>query len=92
MALVDLEGSQIYGAMRNTIEVSGGSAANTAAGIAALGGRAGYIGNVAADELGEIFVHDMSVLGVELGTTWRTRRGGSAMTASPRPFPRSRDA
>jgi sugar/nucleoside kinase (ribokinase family) len=67
MALVDLDrSSQIYAAMRNTIEVSGGSAANTAAGIAALGGRVGFIGNVADDELGKVFVHDMSVLGVEL--------------------------
>lgn len=68
MALVDLErASSIYGKMRNTVEVSGGSAANTAAGLAALGGRAGYIGNVAADELGKVFVHDITVLGVELG-------------------------
>jgi sugar/nucleoside kinase (ribokinase family) len=68
MALVDLErASQIYSQMRNAVEVSGGSAANTAAGLAALGGKAGYIGNVAADKLGEVFVHDMSVLGVELG-------------------------
>ncbi len=69
MALVDLpRAAQIYGGMQNTIEVSGGSAANTTAGVAALGGRAGYIGKVAPDELGEIFVHDMSVLGVELGS------------------------
>ncbi len=69
MALVDLpSAAQIYGGMQNTIEVSGGSAANTTAGVAALGGRAGYIGKVAPDELGEIFVHDMSVLGVELGS------------------------
>jgi sugar/nucleoside kinase (ribokinase family) len=68
MALVDLpRAAEIYGGMQNTIEVSGGSAANTTAGVAALGGRAGYIGKVAADELGEIFVHDMTVLGVELG-------------------------
>lgn len=68
MALVDLErASDIYSRMRNAVEVSGGSAANTAAGLAALGGRAGYIGNVADDELGEVFVHDMSALGVELG-------------------------
>lgn len=67
MALVDLDkAAGIYGSMKNTIEASGGSAANTAAGIAALGGRAGYIGKVAGDSLGEVFVHDMSVLGVEL--------------------------
>jgi sugar/nucleoside kinase (ribokinase family) len=68
MALVDLQtASQIYNSMRNTIEVSGGSSANTAAGVAALGGSAGYIGKVAADELGRLFVHDISVLGVEFG-------------------------
>jgi sugar/nucleoside kinase (ribokinase family) len=68
MALVDLErAAGIYGSMKSTIEVSGGSSANTAAGIAALGGKAGYIGKVADDALGEVFAHDMSVLGVELG-------------------------
>jgi sugar/nucleoside kinase (ribokinase family) len=67
MALVDSDAAlEIYGSMRETIEVSGGSAANTAAGVAALGGAAGYIGNVAEDELGKFFVQDMSVLGVEL--------------------------
>ena len=76
MALVDLaRAAQIYAGMQSTIEVSGGSAANTTAGVAALGGRAGYIGKVAADELGEIFVHDMSVLGVELGE--RVRDGAT---------------
>jgi sugar/nucleoside kinase (ribokinase family) len=79
MALVDLDrASGIYSSMRNGIEVSGGSAANTAAGVAALGGTVGYIGNVAEDALGEIFVHDMSVLGVELGTGIRRPAPGSA--------------
>jgi sugar/nucleoside kinase (ribokinase family) len=72
MALVDLErANRIYSSMRDGIEVSGGSAANTAAGVAALGGTVGYIGNVADDDLGEIFVHDISVLGVELGAGMR---------------------
>ena len=75
MALVDLAtAGQIYWKMRNTVEVSGGSAANTAAGVAALGGRAGYIGNVADDELGKVFVHDMTVLGVELGAGLSEKR------------------
>ena len=78
MALVDLDrAGEIYGHMRNTIEVSGGSAANTAAGIAALGGRAGFIGNVADDELGEVFVHDIGVLGVELAESMRRPAGGA---------------
>jgi sugar/nucleoside kinase (ribokinase family) len=76
MALVDSQAAlDIYGSMRETIEVSGGSAANTAAGVAALGGSAGYIGNVADDELGNFFVHDMSVLGVNLS---RYMRAGAA--------------
>ena len=69
--------------MRNTIEVSGGSAANTTAGVAALGGRAGYIGKVADDELGEVFVHDMSVLGVELGSRV-AEQGSRRLHAAPR--------
>ena len=78
MELVDLDrSSHIYGAMRNTIEVSGGSAANTAAGIATLGGRVGFVGNVAHDELGEVFVHDISVLGVELAKSMTHDAGGS---------------
>jgi sugar/nucleoside kinase (ribokinase family) len=86
MALVDLErASHIYSYMRNTVEESGGSAANTAAGIAALGGRAGYVGSVAADEFGKVFVHDMSVLGVELGAavTAEAGRGSRGRDDSP---------
>lgn len=65
MALVDLERSAaIYGSMGPGTEVSGGSAANTAAGVAALGGRAGFLGKVAADELGDVFVHDIAATGV----------------------------
>src|SRR3546814_266840 len=49
-------------------ETSSGSAANTAAGIAALGGRAGFVGQVANDQLGDIFRHDITGLGVEFAT------------------------
>ena len=66
MALVDLEQArQIYSAMGTTIEVSGGSAANTAAGVAALGGTAGFVGKVADDELGQVFMHDIRACGVD---------------------------
>ncbi len=65
MQLVDLERSEeIYAAMGPAIEVSGGSAANTAAGVAALGGRAAFVGKVAEDALGEVFVHDLEATGV----------------------------
>jgi sugar/nucleoside kinase (ribokinase family) len=49
-------------------EISGGSAANSMAGIAALGLDAAFIGQVAADQLGEIFAHDMTSLGVRFET------------------------
>lgn len=69
MRLIDAnEATRLYGRMAQGRETSGGSAANTAAGIAALGGRAGFIGQVASDQLGEIFRHDISGLGVEFTT------------------------
>ena len=70
MTLVDLDrAAAVYHAMGPAIEVSGGSAANTAVGVAALGGRVGYLGKVAADELGEVFLHDITAAGVTLGRT-----------------------
>jgi sugar/nucleoside kinase (ribokinase family) len=70
MTLVDLaRAAAVYDAMGPAIEVSGGSAANTAVGVAALGGRVGYLGKVAADELGEVFLHDITAAGVTLGRT-----------------------
>ena len=72
MTLVDLaRAGTLYGAMGPATEVSGGSAANTAVGVAQLGGRVGYLGKVAADELGEIFLHDIAAAGVVLGRTER---------------------
>jgi sugar/nucleoside kinase (ribokinase family) len=53
-------------AMGETLQVSGGSVANSIAGVAALGGTCGYIGKVADDEFGEQFRRDLSSLGVEL--------------------------
>jgi sugar/nucleoside kinase (ribokinase family) len=70
MTLVDLaRAAAVYDAMGPAIEISGGSAANTAVGVAALGGRVGYLGKVAADELGEVFLHDITAAGVALGRT-----------------------
>ena len=51
--------------MRPAREVSGGSAGNTAAGIAAFGGTAGFIGQVAPDQLGEFYIHDLRSRGVD---------------------------
>ena len=59
---------KLYGQMGPAIETSGGSAANTMAGIASFGGRAGFIGKVADDEFGRIFGHDIRKQGVEFKT------------------------
>jgi fructokinase len=66
MTLVALDQAEaIYASMPASLEVSGGSAANTVAGIAALGGRAGFIGKVAADAMGDVFTHDITASGVD---------------------------
>lgn len=58
----------IYEAMAAGVEISGGSAANSIACIASLGGRGGFVGKVADDELGSIFRHDLRAMGVEFET------------------------
>ncbi|HXQ41643.1 MAG TPA: adenosine kinase [Candidatus Udaeobacter sp.] len=69
MTLVDEpRASALYAAMGSAIEVSGGSAANTIAGVASLGGRAGFIGKVGRDTLGEVFRHDIRAGGVVFET------------------------
>ncbi len=56
---------QLYAQMGPAVETSGGSAANTAAGIASFGGAAAYVGKVSPDQLGEVFSHDIRAIGVE---------------------------
>jgi sugar/nucleoside kinase (ribokinase family) len=69
MQVLDAEGAtSLYARMPQADEVSGGSAANTMAGVAALGGKAGFVGQVADDQLGEIFIHDIRAHGVEFLT------------------------
>jgi len=69
MRLVDPETAEgLYAHMGPGLEASGGSAANTVAGVAALGGRCGFIGQVARDQLGEVFAHDIRSLGVAFAT------------------------
>ena len=69
MQVLDADGAtELYARMPQADEVSGGSAANTMAGVAALGGKAGFVGQVADDQLGEIFVHDIRAHGVEFAT------------------------
>ncbi len=69
MRLLDpAEADELYAAMGPARETSGGSAANSMAGVAALGLNAGFIGQVADDQLGSIFAHDMQSLGVRFDT------------------------
>ncbi|MEZ5930359.1 MAG: adenosine kinase [Alphaproteobacteria bacterium] len=65
MTLVDEERSKaLYESMGPAVEVSGGSAANTMAGLAALGADAAYIGKIRDDQLGAVFRHDIKAVGV----------------------------
>src|SRR4029078_5459630 len=61
----DEEAERLYSHMGPAREISGGSAANTAAGVAALGARAGFIGQVAPDQLGAFYKHDLTAARVE---------------------------
>ena len=79
MRLIDeAEAERLYGLMGSGRELSGGSAGNTAAGVAALGGKAGFIGQVADDQLGAIYRHDITSLGVEFTTLARSDVGATA--------------
>ncbi len=69
MNLIDAERAELlYSRMGPALEASGGSAGNTAAGVANFGGRAAYFGKVAEDQLGEIFAHDIRAQGVHYET------------------------
>ena len=69
MNLIDAERAELlYSRMGPAIETSGGSAGNTAAGVASYGGKAAYFGRVAEDQLGEIFAHDIRAQGVHYQT------------------------
>lgn len=65
MTLIDADRAvSLYASMPPAIEASGGSAANTMAGIASFGGSAAYVGKVRQDQLGEVFRHDLRAAGV----------------------------
>ncbi|MFO0986599.1 MAG: adenosine kinase [Alphaproteobacteria bacterium] len=65
MTLIDeAQADALYAAMGPGTESSGGSAANTMAGIASLGGKGAYFGKVRNDQLGQVFAHDMRAIGV----------------------------
>jgi sugar/nucleoside kinase (ribokinase family) len=72
MQLIDAaRATELYGRMGPGKEASGGSAANTIAGIAALGGKCGFVGQVADDQLGQVFTHDIRAIGVSFETPAR---------------------
>lgn len=72
MRLIDAaQAEQLYAAMGPARELSGGSAANTVAGLASLGLAAGFIGQLGDDQLGQIFRHDIRSLGVAFDTVPR---------------------
>ena len=67
MTLVDTDRAlHLYRALGSAVQMSGGSAANTAVGVASFGGRAAYIGKVNRDELGDVFGHDLRAVGVHV--------------------------
>ncbi|WP_075290636.1 adenosine kinase [Pararhizobium arenae] len=69
MNLIDAERAELlYSRMGPALEASGGSAGNTAAGVASLGGKAAYFGKISNDQLGEIFTHDIRAQGVHFET------------------------
>ncbi len=80
MTLIDTERAiRLHRAMGSGVELSGGSAANTITGVASFGGRAAYVGKVAADDLGQMYGHDLRAVGVTFahrpdGTTIPTGR------------------
>lgn len=72
MTLVDTaRAEELYAAMGPAKEISGGSAANTLAGMAALGARCAFIGQVADDQLGTVFRHDIRAVGIDFDTPAR---------------------
>jgi sugar/nucleoside kinase (ribokinase family) len=79
MTLIDeARAEELYAGMASGSARSGGSAANTVAGVAALGGRACFIGKVRDDQLGQIFAHDIRAVGVDFHSAPAT---GGAPTA-----------
>ncbi|HML10884.1 MAG TPA: adenosine kinase [Stellaceae bacterium] len=79
MTLIDApRADQLYDRMGPAIESSGGSAGNTMAGLASLGGNGAYIGKVRDDALGAIFCHDISTMGIRFDTPAATSGPGTA--------------
>jgi sugar/nucleoside kinase (ribokinase family) len=79
MTLIDAPRAEaLYQMMGPAIEASGGSAGNTMAGIASLGGKGAYIGKVRNDFLGQVYRHDITAIGVRFDTEAATSGPGTA--------------
>ncbi len=79
MTLVDTDrAGELYDAMGRATEISGGSAANTLAGMSALGAQCAFIGQVAKDQLGDIFAHDIRAVGIDFDTPARDEQPPTA--------------
>ena len=82
MTIINTETAEnLYSKMGSAMEVSGGSAANTIAGLAALGGQGAFIGKIQGDQLGDVFSHDIRAIGVH----FETQLGGTG-TPTARSF------
>ena len=76
MTLLDAVGAdRLYAAMGPATETSGGSAANTLAGLAQLGTKCAFIGQVAKDQFGDVFAHDIRSVGIDFDTPMRPTDG-----------------
>lgn len=69
MLVSEPEAASIYDKLGQCIECSGGSAANTIAGLASMGSRTSYMGKIKDDQLGAVFQHDITSLGAHFGTS-----------------------
>ena len=79
MTLVDTErAEELYSAMGPAKEISGGSAANTLAGMSALGAQCAFVGQVAKDQLGDVFSHDIRAVGIDFDTPARDQEPPTA--------------
>lgn len=78
MQLIDTDrAAELYGVMGPAMEISGGSAANTIAGLAALGLKTAYVSKVKDDQLGGIFSHDIKAQGADFDTPLAENNHGS---------------
>ena len=85
MTLIDeARADELYDAMPPAREISGGSAANTLAGLATLGLQCAFIGQVADDQLGKVFRHDMRATGIDFDTPARPTSDAEAEPATGR--------